>query len=222
MEIKKKCTYIFGHSAFSEIMASYLKSDSSVEFGGFIVDDDLFDSSDNDSSIIGWNDFVSSVDPEFADIIVTIGYSNMNRSRQIIFERLRKNNYHIAHFYHPSSIISKEADLGEGCIVLEHAVIQPFVKCGEGNIFWSNVNICHHTDIGNFNFFAASCCVLGKITIGDYCFVGSNATIRNKIHISNETLVGAGAFVTNDTLPKEVVVPSKSTSLSKKSNEIKI
>lgn len=218
----KRTIYIFGHSAFSEVIASYLKDDPKVMFGGFIVDDAYYDETINNSTVQSWSKFISSTSPEQGEIIVAVGYSNMNQSRENIFKAIRDKKYVIASYFHPTSIISKDATLGDGCIVLENVVIQPFVECGEGNIFWSNVNVCHHTRIGNFNFFAASSCILGKITIDNNCFIGSNASIKNRVHLASKTLVGACAFVRKDTNVEEIVVPAESITLSKKSGELKI
>ena len=214
--------YIFGTSQFAEVLSSYIWTDSETT-GKYIVDEKYLNSSSNLCNLISWEDFIKTVIPnDEIEIYIAIGYNNMNSIRESIYHRIKKYGYKIGTYIHPSDIVSSTSVIGEGCILLENVIIQPYVKCGVCNIFWSNVNLCHHTSIGNFNFFAASSAVLGRIEVGSNCFIGCNSTIKNEVKIADKTLIGAGAYCSQNTKEFEVVVPVRSVSLNKKSNDMKI
>lgn len=211
--------YIFGITPFASMIKSYIPKD---QWGGFIVDRANMVVENQNNEIIFWDEFVSSVDPSSCEIILAIGYTNMNEGRKLVFERIKKAGFRLCNYIHPSCTISDTVCLGEGNVFLENCVIQPFVNIGNANIFWSNVNVCHHTDIGNFNFLAASSVVLGRVLVGNQCFIGANSTIKNRVTVSDKTLVGANCFLHTSTEPEEVFVPVRSIKLDKKSSEIKI
>ena len=216
-----KKIYIFGTTQFAEILSSFLWKDKS-QMGGYIVDKDYIDSTNSLKNIIAWEDFIQSNDTSDCIIFIAIGYNSMNQLREKIYHRIKAHGYKVGTYIHPSAVVSDTAVLGEGAIVLENTIIQPYVKCGVCNIFWSNVNICHHTEIGNFNFFAASSAVLGRVVIGHNCFFGCNSTIKNEICIGNKTLIGAGSYCSHDTSEYNTVLPVRSLCINKKSTEFKI
>ena len=211
-------TYIFGITPFAEMVQSYIPTN---EFGGYIVDKQYMPSLDR-RDIIAWEDFDLNVSSNSCQIIVAVGYNDMNFGRKKVFEKIKNAGFSVCNFVHPTAIISNNTEIGTGNIFLENCVIQPFAKIGDCNIFWCNSTICHHSIIGNFNFFAASSVVLGKTIIGNQCFVGSNATIKNRLLVSDKTLIGAGAFLHTSTEEGDVYVPVRSIKLDKKSEDIKL
>ena len=106
-------------------------------------------------------------------------------------------------------VVSKDIVLGEGNIILENTIIQPFVEIGAGNLFWHNVKIAHDDKIGSFNTFAQNTSVAGVVNIGNNCFFGNSSIILNRKNIADYTLVGAGAICKADTNPYDVIVPAK-------------
>lgn len=212
--------YIFGTTQLAEILASYIW-DAETE-GGYIVDSAYINLFPHLNNVISWEDFINQIDPDVCEIYIALGYNRMNTIREEVYKRIKNAGYKIGTFVHESAFVSKDAVIGEGCLVFENVTIQPYVECGLCNIFWSNVNICHHTTIGNFNFFAASSAVLGRVKIGNNCFIGCNATIKNEIEIGDKTLIGAGAYCSHSTCENDVFVPAKSVKLDKKSIELKI
>ena len=158
--------------------------------------------------------------PDEHEMIICVGYSDMNRQRQIKFKEVREKGYHIVGYRHPSSIVLTD-DIGEGNIIMEGAVIGQSCKLGEGNVIWPMAHIAHHTTVGNYNFFTISCAIAGNITIGNNCVFGNNCTVKNGITIADYTLVGAAAYVRYNTEMCGVYVPAKTYQLlGKESFEI--
>lgn len=154
--------------------------------------------------------------PENYEVILGVGYSMMNQVRKDLFFRCKKKGFDIASFIHPSALISKGVEMGEGNIILECSVIQPFVTLGRGNLIWHSVKIAHDGVIGNFNTLCQNTSIAGASCVEDNCFLGNSCTVFGGLSIAKDTLVGAGAIVKRNTKPYEVIVPAKSISLADK------
>lgn len=216
--------YVFGVTPFAEMLRYYVEETGRDVFGGYVVDEEYMPENGQlgGGNVTPWDQFVETVDPESCKILLSVTYGEMNKAREKVFHRIKDAGYHFAIFIHPSAAVATNCELGEGNIILEHATIQPFTRIGGNNVFWSNVNICHHTEIGDYNFFAASSVVLGKVVIKDRCFIGSNATVKNGITVESDTLIGAAAYLARDTEKEQVIVPTRSIILDKKSGDMRI
>lgn len=139
----------------------------------------------------------------------------MNAVRKRIFREVRTKGYQIMSYIHPSATVLTE-NIGEGTIIMERALIGPFVHMGVGNIFYPDAHVAHDSTIGDFNFFSVSCAVAGHVRIGNNCFLGNNCTIKNGIALRDYTLVGAGAYISKDSEPFSVYVPARSARLEGK------
>lgn len=151
--------------------------------------------------------------PHDYDVILGVGYSKMNTVRKTLFLACKEKGYSIASYIHPTAFISNDVELGEGNIILENCLIQPFVTIGDGNLIWDNVAITHNDRIGNFNTFSGNAGLSGFVTVGDHCYFGKYSMAFDKIKIADFTLIGAGAFVKRDTKPFDVIVPAHSVTL---------
>lgn len=153
------------------------------------------------------------------EIYLAIGYRNMNRNRENLYNEVKKDGFSVASYIHPTAVVSTDC-LGEGNLIFEHVVIGPYAKLGNCNICYPKSFIAHHTEVGNFNFFAISSSVAGNVTVKDRCFLGNNSYTKDGIVIADETLAGAGAYVSSDTRTGDCVVPARSIVLEKKSIEL--
>lgn len=88
--------------------------------------------------------------------------------------------------------------IGEGCNILDQAIISNSVTIGKGCILYYNVVVTHDCTIGDFVEISPSANILGHCTIGAYARIGANATILPGVKIGTGVTVGAGAVVTRD------------------------
>ena len=141
----------------------------------------------------------------------------MNDVRKRIFEQCKQRGYAIAQYIH-SSVMLSDTQLGEGNIILEDTLIEPFVKIGSGNMIWCKISIAHNCIIGDFNTITGMASVCGFAEIKNNCFIGNGAVIRDKIKIEDYTLVGAAAYVAHDTQKYNVIAANKGVVLLNKSS----
>ncbi len=210
---------IFGNTKFAAMIGYYIKTETEDEVLCHTVDRKYMGSSAvMPEELLPFEELASLYTPEEVRILPVIGYNRMNDIRKEVFGRIRSMGYELASFIHPTAHVASNSRLGEGNIILEGTLIQPFVTVGSGNVFWSNVNISHHTRIGDFNYFAPSASLSGNVLVDSNCFFGNNCTVKNDAVIAGYTLVGAGAYVAKDTKEYSVIVPVRSQLLENKTS----
>jgi sugar O-acyltransferase (sialic acid O-acetyltransferase NeuD family) len=139
-------------------------------------------------------------------IFVALGYSNMNKDRETICKRVKKDGFTLANIIHPKSNISKSVRIGKNCFVMQDVHIHPFVQIGNNNFIWSGTILCHHVKVGNNCWFTSGSSIAGMSKIGNNCFLGINSTLINNLTIKNEVFIGARALVSRNTNSKKVII----------------
>jgi sugar O-acyltransferase (sialic acid O-acetyltransferase NeuD family) len=159
-------------------------------------------------------------DPDQITLFVGIGYKNMNKIRQKVYEELKSLGYSFATFVYPNVKIWGSSVLGENVFIFEDNTIQPFTRIGNNTMLWSGNHIGHHTTIGDHSFISSHVVISGSCKVGNNVFVGVNATFHDGLTVADETLVGAGAIISKNTKPKEVFVSAATKPFPKNSEEI--
>lgn len=156
-------------------------------------------------------------------VIIMVGYSNMNSGREELFQKCDKYGYEIGSYISPYARIDYQGKgdctvrLGRGNIIFEGSRICPFTELGDGNIV-IGATIEHNSKVGNFNWFARNFTTAGGVKIGNNNFFGVGASIRDKIIVGNYCLVGVGAGIEHNledcTLAQSTKVRAKVTNRS--------
>ena len=216
-----KSFVIFGTNAFSELLKESIEwVEPNIKVEGFTVDDSFYkEDVFCELPIWKYSELSKKITSDI-EILVSVGYTDMNDHRKRIFSQLNKDGYKIASYIDPESIV-RTKDLGTGNIVLAGSYIGIKCKIGDGNIFFNNSSLSHHCIINNFNFFAPNVSIAGCVKIGNNCFFGNNSCTRDNIFISDYSLIGAGTYINNDIkINNKVFVPKRCINLNKNSKEI--
>jgi sugar O-acyltransferase (sialic acid O-acetyltransferase NeuD family) len=214
--------YIFGTNALALLLYHYIMTEGG-NIDGFVLNKKyIADKSGEElpQDLYAIEDVIENHGTENVGVFVPVGYTHMNETRRSVFLWLKEHKVEILSYIHPSATIATNATIGEGCVILEHVIIQPFSKLGDGNILWNGTNISHHSFIGNYNWFAPSVTLSGRVKVYDKCFFGSGSVCKNDIEIHNKVLVGAGAYVYKSLPDSSVFVPQRGTILEKTSDEV--
>lgn len=142
---------------------------------------------------------------EDAVFIVTIGD---NRTRK---KNVQAKNRKYASAIHPSAIISKRAEVGEGTVVMAGACVNTSVVVGKHCIVNTNATIDHNCILGDYVHVAPSAALAGDVVVGEGSLIGLGAVVIQGIKIGNWCIVGAGAVVIRDVPDFTIVagVPAK-------------
>lgn len=213
---------IFGTGDLAKLVQKYLTRDSPYEIVAFTSHQEFIKEKKIDGlPVIPFEKIEDKFPIDKFTMFIAVGYSELNKKRERIFNEAKNKGYELLSYVHPSTKLWDDFEMGENCFIFENNVIQPSVKLGNNVIIWSNNVISHHCEIKDHNFIISHTAIAGNVTIEPYCFVGMNATIRNSIMIAKECVIGAGTVILEDTKEGEVYVSNSTKKLSIKSNELK-
>lgn len=200
-----KRVILAGNAITAEVLLSYLQKDERYEVAGLTVDDEyLASGSIKNISAVGMSEVEKKFPSNEFKVIMAVGYGNLNNDRESIFIRLKKKGYSIETYVHPRAEVYTAKTLGEGCVVLPTAVVEPHAEVGANTMIWSNVTVAHHSSVAKNCWVAAGTVISGHASILRNSFIGVNATIVNKVTVGEYNIVGAGALITKDTKAKSV------------------
>lgn len=99
---------------------------------------------------------------------------------------------------HPSAIVSRRVEIGEGTVVMAGAVINSDTVIGKGCIVNTGASIDHDCAIGDYSHISVGSHVAGTCIIGSRAWIGAGATVSNNVCIYDDAMIGAGAVVVKD------------------------
>jgi len=99
---------------------------------------------------------------------------------------------------HPSAIVAKDAEIGEGTVVMAGAVINPGTRLGRHCIVNTGACLDHDNLLADFSSVAPGVTTGGNVSIGRGSAICIGACIQHGVVIGERTVIGAGAVVLRD------------------------
>lgn len=96
---------------------------------------------------------------------------------------------------HPAAVISPDARVGEGSVVMAGAVIQTGTVVGEHAIVNTRASLDHHGVIGDGSHVAPGVVLAGHVTVGRRVWIGAGAVVLDRLSIGDDVFVAAGSTV---------------------------
>lgn len=210
---------IFGHTEFSEQVAFYCRKERAFNVLGYAINEKYMSS--GGGQIYAFEHLKEFFPAGNFQILLTVGYKEMNENRKRVFEILQAQGYHLASFISSRAIVDSD-EVGCGTIILPGAMVGPFVSLGNCCVLYSQAVLAHHDKVGDFCFFAPGVAIAGNVRIGEGCFLGANCTVKNGTCLGKRVLVGAGACLSHDATDGEVIVPTRSITLDRSSIDMSL
>jgi len=198
---------LVGNTIAAEILYSYLRSDKRYDVVATTVDDPyIAQGQPGELKCVGLSSVREMYPPDSHGVVMAVGYNDLNRTRATLFHHVKSLGYRVETYVHPDARIYSEHPLGEGCIVLPGAVIEPRAKVGDNSLVWCNVTLAHHSRVAENCWIAAGAVVAGQAVIERNTFVGVNATVVNEVIVAEFNIIGAGAMISKNTKPNSVLL----------------
>jgi sugar O-acyltransferase (sialic acid O-acetyltransferase NeuD family) len=181
--------YLYGASGHAKVIIDILMSQG-------IVVNALYDDNVNIQELLGITVLHNAVIT--SSLIISIG-NNQNRKK--IAEKL---NVSFGMAIHSSSIISTNATLGEGTVVMQGAIIQSGGLIGKHCIINTGAVVDHDCEIKDFVHISPNTTLCGNVFVGEGSHVGAGTVIIPGVKIGKWCVIGAGSVVTKD-IPDNVL-----------------
>jgi sugar O-acyltransferase (sialic acid O-acetyltransferase NeuD family) len=115
--------------------------------------------------------------------------------KELVISKTQISDERFVTIIHPSSRISKTAQIGMGTVIFQNVTITSNVKIGKHNIILANTVISHDDIIDNYTCITAGVCISGGVSVGRSCYLGTNSAIIGNIQIGDYCLIGMGSVV---------------------------
>lgn len=192
---------VFGVSLIADIVYDSIANTDGSEYqiAAFCVDrDHLKETSHHGLPVFAFEDIEKGSPPDGSEMLIAIGYHDMNRVRAERMAAAKRKGYQLASYIHPNADVAPSAVIGDNVLILGGASVGPFAEIGDGTSIYPGAAIAHHAVVGRCCWITSGSVVGGSSRVGDRCFLGINSTVGHNISIGANTFLGANALVTHD------------------------
>lgn len=140
--------------------------------------------------------------------VVAIGDNKVRKEK---FEQLVSKGLQAATIMHPGAIVSPDAKIGEGTLVVAGAVINIAATVGSNCIINTTASIDHDCAIGNHCHIGPGAVLAGNVVVGEGAFLGIGTKVIPHVCIGDWATAGAGAVLVGNVSAgaKVVGVPAR-------------
>lgn len=162
-----------------------------------IIDTALFDANVSEVMgypILGGDDALESLRRHYTHALITIGQITTPTPRKRIFTLLKSLDFCLPTIISPLAYVARGVELGEGSIIMHHALINSNAQIHKACIINSKALIEHD-------------CI-----IEDFCHLSTGSIINGGCHIGAESFIGSGTILKHATTlpPRQVLFGTRS------------
>ena len=134
-----------------------------------------------------------------------------NKSRENVTNRLTLVGWRPITLIHPSALMGREVNIGEGSYIGAGTVVAPRAKIGNHVLINCSSGIGHDSVLEDFSQVCPGARVNGMCIVKKHAFIGSNASLHPGITVGAAATVGANSQVIRSVKPNTTVigVPAK-------------
>ncbi|WP_222535571.1 acetyltransferase [Pedobacter polysacchareus] len=189
--------HIIGASGHSKVVLDILQENGSIISGVWddnpaVLDVLGFEISGNIAAFKKYN---------YNDVIVAIGN---NAIRKKVIDSF--NTISFAKAIHSRSFVSKNADIGDGTVIMAGVSINAGVFIGKHVIVNTNSSIDHDCKIHDFAHISPNAALAGNVTIGEGTHIGIGSAVIQGLTIGKWAVIGAGSVIISNVPDYCVVV----------------
>jgi len=145
--------------------------------------------------VLGNMQMAAELLPEYSDIVVAVGDSNLRLDLLAQFSGL---GFGLPVLAHPLAWVSPSARVGAGCVICAQAAIGVDAMLGRGVIVNTGACVDHDNLIGDGVHICPGANLSGGVQIGQGSWLGVGCSVIQGISIGDDVIVGAGAVVIDD------------------------
>lgn len=188
-----KKIYIVGAGGFAREVAWLIEDinekNPTWEIMGFIDEnEDNIGKELNGYKVLGNLEYLNK--QEKAHVVIAIGTGEI---REKISNNIKNHEFPI--LVHPSVIISKFVNIGEGTIICAGSIVTTNIDIENHVIINLDCTVGHDVYLRNYTTILPSVNISGNVIIGEKTMVGTGSAIIQGLNIGDNTIIGAGTVV---------------------------
>ena len=143
--------------------------------------------------VLGNDDDLELLFQQYKNAIITVGQIKMNHVRVKLFQELKQIGFTLPVIISPLAYVSKYATVGEGTIIMHHALLNANVKVGKNCIINTKALLEHDVVVEDNCHISTAAVINGGVIVKKNSFLGSNAVSKEAIKIDG--FIKAGSVV---------------------------
>jgi sugar O-acyltransferase (sialic acid O-acetyltransferase NeuD family) len=144
--------------------------------------------------IIACDEQLSKLFNTHKNALITVGHLKSNSLRLKLYEQLKNIGYILPIIISPLAYVSQHAKIGEGTVIMHHALVNANAKVGKNCIINTKALIEHDATIENHCHVATASVINGGVKVKENTFVGSNATSKQGATLTGFIKAGSVAI----------------------------
>ena len=198
---------IFGAGRGAITAYKYLKHDTDHEIIAFTINQEYINNPTLEGiPIVAFENLEEKFSPNTYKLFAPLGFDEMNKVRQRIFEKGKAKGFNFISYIHSSNKTLVPIEIGENCFILENQSLNLDVKIGNNVVLWSGNQIGDRVIIEDNVWISSEVCISGNVIIGKNSILAVQSTISHDVQIAEENFIGANALIVKNTMAKEVYI----------------
>lgn len=187
----KEKLLLIGGGGHCRSVIDVIEQENRFEIAGIIDKKELMGQEVLRYKIIGCDEDLDVLRAQYACALISVGQIKTPHIRMALFEKLNTLGYTLPSIISPLAYVSKHAKVGEGSIVMHHALINANANVGKNCIINSKALIEHDAIIEDYCHISTGAIVNGGACVKEGTFYGSNVTCKEYSEI--EGFIKAGS-----------------------------
>jgi len=184
---------LIGGGGHCKSVIDVIEQGNQFEIAGIIDTKELVGSEVLGYKVLGSDEDLKDLRRQYKYALITVGQIKSPEIRIKLFEMLKSFGYKLPVLISPLAYVSKHATLGEGTVIMHHALINANVTIGQNCIINTKALIEHDAIIEDNCHISTGAIINGGVHVKAGIFYGSNATCKEYARVSG--FVKAGSVV---------------------------
>lgn len=182
----------FGREVLCLILDMYnISHEQAKDFFCFAETDSVYEKRDvNGIPVISLSEF----NPGTHKVVIAIG-NPVDREN---IKQILPANTRYTTVIHPSVVMSKWIEIGEGSVICAGTILTCNIKLGNHTHLNLHTTVGHDCVTGDYFTTAPAVNISGNCSFGKNVYCGTNSSFRERLKITNNVVIGMGAVVLKD------------------------
>jgi sugar O-acyltransferase (sialic acid O-acetyltransferase NeuD family) len=146
-------------------------------------------------TLIGTDSNLPELAKTYQYALITVGQIQVAEHRIRLYQQAIQLGFQLPIIIAPTAHVSRHARLGEGSIVMHHAIVNAGARVGNNCIINTRALLEHDATVEDHCHISTGAILNGDVNIGSGSFIGSGSIIKEGISIGKSCLVGMGLTV---------------------------